>query len=44
MSRSTLHILSAPTALALLAFMSPARAAGDIDCELGFDLAGWSVF
>lgn len=44
MSRSTLHILSAATALALVAFASPARAAGDIDCKLSFDLAGWSLF
>ena len=44
MSRSTLHILSAAAALALVAFASPAQAAGDIDCKLSFNLAGWSLF
>ena len=28
----------------LLAVTSPARAAGPIDCELHFNLSGWSVF
>lgn len=44
MSRSTLHILSAATALALVALASPAQASGDVDCKLSFNLAGWSVF
>lgn len=44
MPGSTLHMLSAATALALLAFATPLRAAGNIDCKLSFDLAGWSVF
>jgi hypothetical protein len=33
-----------PAALALLLSAAPARAAGEIDCKLTFDLAGWSVF
>ncbi len=44
MSRSTAHILSVATALALLAFATPARAGGNIDCKLSFNMAGWSMF
>ncbi len=44
MIRSTVHILSGALALALAAVALPASAAGNIDCQLSFDLAGWSVF
>lgn len=44
MSRSTLHIFSAAAVLALVAFASPAQAAGTIDCKLSFNVAGWSLF
>lgn len=44
MTRSIFYILSATTFLALASLAAPARAAGNIDCKLSFDLAGWSVF
>ena len=43
MSRSAALILL-PVALLLALAAAPARAAGEVDCKLRFDLAGWSVF
>ncbi len=44
MTRQACRIFSAATILALASLASPARAAGNIDCKLSFDLVGWSVF
>jgi hypothetical protein len=38
------HALLLSAALVAASVATPARAAGDIDCKLKFDLAGWSLF
>lgn len=40
---SAIRPIIAATVLSL-AFASPARAAGPVDCRLDFDLSGWSLF
>jgi hypothetical protein len=43
MTMARTALLLSATLLAAFA-AAPANAAGDIDCKLGFDLAGWSLF
>lgn len=37
-------LLTTAALLAVIAFMPQAHAAGNIDCQLRFNLSGWSVF